>query len=483
MQKNAIGQQNEAIKEYVKRKGWKLEQKYSDRKLDREADAAFLEMKNDGMERKFDCVVVNSMFYCGKNITAAADVLYRTFYPFDIHFAVVEDDFCSAEVSAEEVETYMKKARTAYRGAIASKRATGHSEGKAYLKYGYEWVKDEELAIDPEAAAIVKEIFNLSLSGKSTKQIAEILDAKGVENPLQHRYRMLGKDISAIDPGWKIGTVKNLFDKKLYTGEWERCIAGVTHTVTCPVIISPDLFKKAHEKRAGRKKGENTGIRKQFVNPFAKRIVDKETNHTIIVCEQMTSKEKIFRFNYPAPKVDYEKRYIPFEEVMENVKRLLSQEIAKAETARLQIENGNAAVEKERRQKPYREQAMAVYEKMAEIEKELMAYSRAYETEDMNEQEYEEKRECLMAKQKEYDAKLQQYINAIKELETVFSITNPWLQLYQASLADEPLTRVTVKKYLDMVVVYRFQTVEIVTKQQEWREKLPQEWFLDLEER
>jgi hypothetical protein len=88
-----------------------------------------------------------------------------------------------------------------------------------------------------------------------------------------------------------------------------------------------------------------------------------------------------------------------------------------------------------------------------------------------------------MAKQKEYDAKLQQYINAIKELETVFSITNPWLQLYQASLADEPLTRVTVKKYLDMVVVYRFQTVEIVTKQQEWREKLPQEWFLDLEER
>jgi hypothetical protein len=126
---------------------------------------------------------------------------------------------------------------------------------------------------------------------------------------------------------------------------------------------------------------------------------------------------------------------------------------------------------------------MAVYEKMAEIEKELMAYSRAYETEDMNEQEYEEKRECLMAKQKEYDAKLQQYINAIKELETVFSITNPWLQLYQASLADEPLTRVTVKKYLDMVVVYRFQTVEIVTKQQEWREKLPQEWFLDLEER
>jgi gamma-glutamyl phosphate reductase len=147
----------------------------------------------------------------------------------------------------------------------------------------------------------------------------------------------------------------------------------------------------------------------------------------------------------------------------------------------VQIENGNAAAAKEKRQMPYREQAVAVFEQMAEVEKELMAYSRAYETEDMNEQEYKEKRECLMARQKEYDAKLQQNINAIKELETVFSLNNPWVQVFQSGSEDEPLTSETVKKYLVSIWVYRFQTVEIVTKHREWREKLPQEWFQNLE--
>jgi hypothetical protein len=89
----------------------------------------------------------------------------------------------------------------------------------------------------------------------------------------------------------------------------------------------------------------------------------------------------------------------------------------------------------------------------------------------------------LLAKQKAYDAELQQNIDAIKELEKVFSLKNPWLQLFQSYSEEEPIIAVLAKKYLDSVLVYRFQSVEIVTRQQEWREKLPQEWFADLEER
>jgi DNA invertase Pin-like site-specific DNA recombinase len=482
IQKNAIGQQNEAIREYVKRKCWKLEQKYSDRKLDREADAAFLEMKKDGMERKFDCVVISSMFYCGKNITAAADVLYRTFYPFDIHFAVVEDDFCSAEVSAEEVEAYIKKARTAYRGASASDRATEYTEGKAYSKYGYVWVRGEELEIDPEAAAVVKEIFELCVSGKTARQIASILNERGLENPMQHRYRMLGKDTSAIKPGWKASMIHDLLDKKIFMGEWTRCVRGKTYTLPCPVIIEPRLFRLASVVKAKRTNIPESALRKKTMNPFATRIMDKETKHELNVYTQVSSRERIFRFRCPAPPVaPYEKMHISYSEVTDKVTELLAVEKEKARIAYVQIENGNAAAAKEKRQMPYREQAVAVFEQMAEVEKELMAYSRAYETEDMNEQEYKEKRECLMARQKEYDAKLQQNINAIKELETVFSLNNPWVQVFQSGSEDEPLTSETVKKYLVSIWVYRFQTVEIVTKHREWREKLPQEWFQNLE--
>jgi hypothetical protein len=112
-----------------------------------------------------------------------------------------------------------------------------------------------------------------------------------------------------------------------------------------------------------------------------------------------------------------------------------------------------------------------------------MENSRVYEANGMSHQNYEEMRNCLLAKQKAYDAELQQNIDAIKELERVFSLKNPWLQLFQSCSEEEPITAVLAKKYLDSVLVYRFQSVEIVTRQQEWREKLPQEWFADLEER
>jgi hypothetical protein len=268
-----------------------------------------------------------------------------------------------------------------------------------------------------------------------------------------------------------------VLDKKLYTGEWERCIAGDTYTVSCPVIISYDLFKKANEQRTKRRRNKKYSGRKQFVNPLVKRIVDKETNHSLLVYEQIASKEKIFRFRYPAPKVDYEKLYIPFEEVMENVKRLLSQEMAKAEVARLQIESGNAAAEKERRKKPYQEQTMALFEKMADVEKELLVCSREDTAESAK------RRETLLEKQKEYDTELQQNIDAMKELEKLFSLKNPWLQLFQSGQDYERLTGDIVKKYVALIQVYRFQTVEMVPNQQSWRDGLPQEWFEDLEDR
>ena len=58
------------------------------------------------MARKFDAVVVDSIFRCGRTLPFAIEALQRTFYPLGIQFAVVEDDFCSAEKTAEEVAEY-----------------------------------------------------------------------------------------------------------------------------------------------------------------------------------------------------------------------------------------------------------------------------------------------------------------------------------------------------------------------------------------
>jgi len=104
-----ISQQNGRIREYVKGKGWTLAEKYVDRKKDENADEAFQQMRMDGINRKFDMVVVDSVFRCGRNASYAEDLLLKTFYPAGIHFAVVEDGICSMCLTADEAADYFKK--------------------------------------------------------------------------------------------------------------------------------------------------------------------------------------------------------------------------------------------------------------------------------------------------------------------------------------------------------------------------------------
>ena len=86
--------------------GCSVSEKYSDRRRTAEATEGFDKLVQDGMARKFDAVVVDSIFRCGRTLPFAIEALQRTFYPLGIQFAVVEDDFCSIDKTAEEVAEY-----------------------------------------------------------------------------------------------------------------------------------------------------------------------------------------------------------------------------------------------------------------------------------------------------------------------------------------------------------------------------------------
>ena len=92
---NIITEQNERIKHFAKEHGWKIQEKYSDRKKDPNENTGFEKLLRDGMQRKFDGVIVDSIFRTGRGIGNAREVLYQTFYYAGINFAVVEDDFIS----------------------------------------------------------------------------------------------------------------------------------------------------------------------------------------------------------------------------------------------------------------------------------------------------------------------------------------------------------------------------------------------------
>ena len=118
---NTIAEQNANIEQYLKNKGYRISEKYSDRKRSAEAADGFDRMVQDGMTQKFDAVAVDSIFRFGKTLPFAIEVLQKTFYPVGIQFAVVEDDFCSTDRTADEVEQYFKEKAILRRSAPCRK--------------------------------------------------------------------------------------------------------------------------------------------------------------------------------------------------------------------------------------------------------------------------------------------------------------------------------------------------------------------------
>lgn len=185
---NTIAEQNERIARYLKKLGCNVSEKYSDRKRTAEATEGFDKLVQDGMARKFDAVVVDSIFRCGRTLPFAIEALQRTFYPLGIQFAVVEDDFCSADKTAEEVAEYFNgKTIDKIRSEFITNRQNHFEEGTLthrQAKYGYALSEDRRnLVLNPESAQVVKLIFQMYLEDMKIPEIARALDAQGVPSP------------------------------------------------------------------------------------------------------------------------------------------------------------------------------------------------------------------------------------------------------------------------------------------------------------
>ena len=461
--KNAITLQNASIARFLKERGWKLAAKYSDRKHERENETAFLQMKQDGMDRKFECVIFSSLFYCGKTLTSATDLLGHVFYPAGLHFAVADDGFCSADVSPEEVQAYIEKVRHEYRALNSSKNTYRYNPKTIYKKYGYVRVGEEELEIDPEPAEVIKEIFRLSRSGKSMKDIADILNERGVESCMAYRRRKTGIDYKYGSNGWNASSVSGILENKVYIGEWKRKINGKVKMYSCPPIIDKGTFEKTRAAVLGRDLAKGKRQKYSGRSLLTRKIVDMETNWPLHVYVLPKDKSNVFRFRYPAPVVRaYDKLYLS----------------CKAE--KLLLSEQGIAV-KEARLRPLKGAAGTLFSKMMELEKKIVPLQRETDKGIIEVAEFEKRRQVILDHIADLDSQLQGYLDEIGTVETTFSQKNPWLQHYVGMEAFEQLTPEIVKKYIGMVKVFRFETVHFAPVQEEWFNRLPKSWFTEWE--
>ena len=133
--------------------------------------------------------------------------------------------------------------------------------------------------IDPEAAAVVKRIFDLCMEGRGPQQIANLLKAERVLTPTAYKKQQ-GRRTPHPDPenpyGWCDSSVVNILERREYTGctvnfktytnsiwdkkrrenpEEKQAVFPGTHER----IIEDDVFEKVQEIRQQRHRMTRTG--------------------------------------------------------------------------------------------------------------------------------------------------------------------------------------------------------------------------------
>ena len=295
---NTIAEQNERIVRYLKKLGCNVSEKYSDRKRTAEATEGFDKLVQDGMARKFDAVVVDSIFRCGRTLPFAIEALQRTFYPLGIQFAVVEDDFCSADKTAEEVAEYFNgKTIDKIRSEFITNRQNHFEEGTLthrQAKYGYALSEDRRnLVLNPESAQVVKLIFQMYLEDMKIPEIARALDAQGVPSP---QIQMAKKKRSRTKIKWPDSTIRLILKNPLYIGKCTLTLAKAKRELEVPAIVSKTEFQKAQKKLESTRLPSRKKARKK-PNLLFKKIYDKESGKGLLCRTSEDESQQIYSFD------------------------------------------------------------------------------------------------------------------------------------------------------------------------------------------
>lgn len=273
-----IAEQNQRIAAYLaEHKELDLQKKYSDRKNDEKARTAFDQMTNDGVERKFDCIIVASMYYCGSDFPAVRQAIKETLYAAGIDLIVLDEGLDTRTASRKEVEDYFEAKRCEMHAEIMF--AWRRKQGAGFrltnsVPFGYLRRNGESNMIkDEEVAPYLSEAFSRYESGQKMRNIAKWLNEQGVDPPMKHKKRILGKSYDAEPDQWTTDMLRCLFRNPTYTGATangsRQIIAENCHE---PYITKEQFYAFPCNMREEENK---ISIRKSYKkpNPLAKHIV------------------------------------------------------------------------------------------------------------------------------------------------------------------------------------------------------------------
>ena len=227
---NSIVHQKEILESYAKSHAFLnpvfyVDDGYSGTNFNR---PAFQRMLGDIESGKVKTVIVKDMSRFGRNYIMVGYYTEILFEQKGIRFIAVNDMVDSKQEGDEFTpfrniinEWYAKDTSKKVKAVLRAKGMSGKHVSPV-PPYGYK--KDErdktKWVIDEEAALVVREIYRLYLEGAGTKEIADILTARGIETPIIYfkRRGMPVRSKSEVPDVCSMATVAGILKQEAYTG-------------------------------------------------------------------------------------------------------------------------------------------------------------------------------------------------------------------------------------------------------------------------
>ena len=248
-------------------------------------------------------IIVKDLSRLGRTYIEVGELLFDTFVQYGVRFVSVNDNYDSFADDAGRKKLlilfkslvnhmYSRDLGKKIKSAHDSKKRRGEPAGQA--PYGYRIdPKSKRLEIVPEAAEVVKMIFDMRLRGDSISSISKKLNRMKIPSPQQRRYELGEISHEKFSGGmsgrilWVETLVSKLLHNETYTGSLFQGKYGcsgkskrllpkeqwIVHEDTHDAIISKEQFAAVAgllEKTAAKYK--HTGARLKSENRYAGKI-------------------------------------------------------------------------------------------------------------------------------------------------------------------------------------------------------------------
>ena len=235
----SIQNQKTFLRNYVLEKGWKLydiycDDGYSGTNFNR---PGFKQMISDIEAGRINIVVTKDLSRLGRDHIETGRYIEQYFPDHNVRYIAINDNVDTFDENSDDLapfkniinEYYARDCSKKVRYTLNNHMKTGKPTKTSILLYGYLYDKENRRVPDPDAAPVIKFIFQRFIETQSCSQVAKELREKKAFLPLYYNYLVNDynseKYNDATDEdkyGWTRQTIYKILKKREYKGDYIR---------------------------------------------------------------------------------------------------------------------------------------------------------------------------------------------------------------------------------------------------------------------